>query len=80
MDKSATDALVDLEPHAHAAVALDPPAIGDPLESNPAFQETLGYTEEELRTMTLYDVVAADRKSIDSNIRRITEQKHRSVG
>src|SRR5215203_525306 len=50
------------------------------VESNPAFQETLGYTEEELRSMTLYDIVAADRKSIDSNIRRILEQKHRTVG
>jgi PAS domain S-box-containing protein len=50
------------------------------VESNPAFQETLGYTEEELRSLTLYDIVAADRKSIDSNIRRILEQKHRSVG
>src|SRR3712207_6168712 len=30
--------------------------------------------------MTLYDLVAADRKSIDSNIQRIIEQKHRSVG
>src|SRR5215210_7556872 len=50
------------------------------IESNPAFQETLGYTEEELRSMTLYDIVAADRRSIDSNIRRILEQKHRSVG
>jgi PAS domain S-box-containing protein len=50
------------------------------VESNPAFQETLGYTEEEFRSMTLYDIVAADRKSIDSNIRSILEQKHRSVG
>ena len=50
------------------------------VESNPAFQETLGYTEEELRSLTLYDIVAADRKSIDSNIRRILEQKQRSVG
>jgi PAS domain S-box-containing protein len=50
------------------------------VESNSAFQETLGYTEEELRSMTLYDIVAADRKSIDSNIRRILEQKQRSVG
>ena len=50
------------------------------VESNRAFQQTLGYTEEELRSMTLYDIVAADRKSIDSNIRRILEQKHRSVG
>src|SRR5918998_541602 len=50
------------------------------MESNPAFQETLGYTEEELRNMTLYDIVAADQKSIDRNIRHILEQKHRFVG
>lgn len=50
------------------------------MESNPAFQETLGYTEEELRNMTLYDIVAADRRSIDSNIQRILEQEHQSVG
>src|ERR671932_2709993 len=41
------------------------------MESNPTFQRTLGYTEEELRTMTLYDIVAAERKSIDRNIRRV---------
>src|ERR687885_749943 len=41
------------------------------MESNSAFQRTLGYTEEELRTMTLYDIVAAKRKSIDRNIRRV---------
>jgi PAS domain S-box-containing protein len=41
------------------------------VESNPAFQRTLGYTEEELRSMTLYDIVAAERKSIDRNIRRV---------
>ena len=45
------------------------------MESNPAFQETLGYTEEELRSMTLYDIVAADRKSIDMNIQRNLEQR-----
>ncbi|MDQ3922570.1 MAG: MEKHLA domain-containing protein [Actinomycetota bacterium] len=50
------------------------------VESNRAFQQTLGYTEEELRSMTLYDIVAADRKSINSNIQRILEQRHRSVG
>ena len=50
------------------------------MESNPAFQETLGYTEEELRSMTLYDIVAADRKSIDMNIQRNLEQRRRFVG
>ena len=50
------------------------------IESNSAFQETLGYTEEELSSMTLYDIVAADRKSIDMNIQRSLEQRRRFVG
>ena len=50
------------------------------VESNPRFQETLGYTDEDFRGMTLYDIVAADRKSIDTNIRRSLEQRRRFVG
>jgi PAS domain S-box-containing protein len=50
------------------------------LESNPAFQGTLGYTEEELRGMTLYDIVAHDRESVDRNMRRVRELKHYYVG
>src|SRR5215213_2497383 len=50
------------------------------LESNPAFQKTLGYTEEELRHMTLYDIVAHDRASVDRNIRGVRERKHYYVG
>ncbi|MDQ3842189.1 MAG: PAS domain S-box protein, partial [Actinomycetota bacterium] len=50
------------------------------VESNPAFQETLGYTEQELKGMTLYDIVAADRESIDANVRRFLEQKDPFVG
>jgi PAS domain S-box-containing protein len=50
------------------------------VESNPAFRETLGYTEEELRGMTLYDVVDADRESVDANVWRVLEQKSPFVG
>ena len=50
------------------------------VESNPAFRESLGYSEEELRRMTLYDIVADDRKSVDANIRRIVEQRSTFVG
>jgi PAS domain S-box-containing protein len=50
------------------------------VESNRAFREALGYSEEELHAMTLYDVVAADRESVDANIRRILEQIDPSVG
>jgi PAS domain S-box-containing protein len=48
--------------------------------SNPAFQAALGYTEEELHHMTLYDVIAHDRESIDRNIRRVLEQKRHYIG
>jgi PAS domain S-box-containing protein len=50
------------------------------VESNRAFREALGYSEEELHRMTLYDVVAADRGSVDANIRRVMEQISPSVG
>jgi PAS domain S-box-containing protein len=50
------------------------------VESNPAFQKTLGYAEEELRSLTLYDIVAADRKSIDLNIQRSLGQMRRFIG
>jgi PAS domain S-box-containing protein len=50
------------------------------VESNRAFREALGYSEEELHAMTLYDVVAADPESVDANIRRILEQIDPSVG
>src|SRR5829696_5034411 len=50
------------------------------VESNPAFQETLGYTEKELRHMTLYDIVTHERASVDRNIRRARERKHYYVG
>jgi PAS domain S-box-containing protein len=50
------------------------------VESNPTFQKTLGYAEEELRSLTLYDIVAADRKSIDMNIQRSLERRRRFIG
>jgi PAS domain S-box-containing protein len=50
------------------------------VESNPVFQETLGYTEEELERMTLYDIIAADRESIDRNLQRTLERRRAFVG
>jgi PAS domain S-box-containing protein len=50
------------------------------VESNPTSQATLGYTEEELRRMTLYDIVAHDRKSVDHNIRRTLKKGRSFVG
>jgi PAS domain S-box-containing protein len=48
--------------------------------SNPAFRETLGYTEEELEQMTLYDIVAHDRDSVDRNIWLTVEEGRTFVG
>jgi PAS domain S-box-containing protein len=50
------------------------------VESNAAFRKALGYTEDELHRMTLYDVVADDRAGVDANIRRVLEQGSPSVG
>jgi PAS domain S-box-containing protein len=50
------------------------------VEFNPAFQETLGYAEKELKGMTLYDVVADDRENVNANVRRVLEGKGSFVG
>jgi PAS domain S-box-containing protein len=48
--------------------------------SNPAFREALGYTEEELGRMTLYDIVAHDRESIEENARRVVQKGRHFLG
>ena len=50
------------------------------VESNPAFRAALGYSEKELRGMTLHDVVADDWESVDANVRRILEGEGPFVG
>src|SRR5215212_9312908 len=47
------------------------------LESNLALQNMLGYTSEELRGMSLYELIAEDRESIDRNTQHI--QKGESI-
>ena len=85
--KRAGEALVQSEERYRAVVEqaaegifLFDAATGDILESNAAFQELLGYTTEEILSMKLYDFVAHDRASIDSNIRLILNEGRRSVG
>ena len=41
------------------------------LEANPAFLNLLGYTAEEVRTLTIYDFIEHDKGSIDADIQRI---------
>lgn len=50
------------------------------VESNDTFSKTLGYTEEDLETLTLYDLVEADRDSVDRNVDRVVAEKHCTVG
>jgi PAS domain S-box-containing protein len=50
------------------------------LDANDALLRSLGYTDDELKEMTLYDIVAHDQESVDINIGRIMEEGHRSLG
>jgi PAS domain S-box-containing protein len=50
------------------------------LDANDALLRSLGYTDDELGEMTLYDIVAHDQESVDLNIERIMEEGHRSLG
>ena len=50
------------------------------LQANAAFHRSLGYTEHELLQMTLYDIVAHDKESVDENVRQISETGHYFIG
>jgi two-component system sensor histidine kinase/response regulator len=47
------------------------------LEANVALHRSLGYTPEELQDITLYDIVAHDKQSVDQNTQRILEGGYR---
>jgi diguanylate cyclase (GGDEF)-like protein/PAS domain S-box-containing protein len=50
------------------------------LESNAALQELLGYADEELRGMSLYDLIAEPPESIDRNTCHILDEKSFLIG
>src|SRR5829696_2577492 len=50
------------------------------LEANAALRRSLGYAPEELKDLTLYDIVAHDRQSVDQNTQRILEEGQRYLG
>jgi PAS domain S-box-containing protein len=50
------------------------------VSANPAFQETLGYSQEELLHLTLYDIVFHDKESIDLNVESVLESGRGKVG
>jgi len=49
------------------------------LETNPALQDMLGYTAEELRGMELHEIVAHDRASVEANIERTLREGKRFI-
>jgi len=50
------------------------------LEANDALHRSLGYTAEEMRRLTLYDIVAHDQESVDILTQRILEEGRYSIG
>src|SRR5829696_2095445 len=44
------------------------------IQANTSFHHSLGYEAEELRRLTLYDIVAHDQKSIDRNVQRVLDE------
>jgi PAS domain S-box-containing protein len=50
------------------------------LQANAALHRLLGYSQNELEEITLYDIVAHDQESIDQNIQRIVQEGRRYVG
>src|SRR5919199_1671354 len=50
------------------------------LESNTALHRSLGYRAQELKRMTLYDIVADDGESIDRNIELVLENGRYHIG
>src|SRR5215207_9517289 len=61
-------------------IFLVDPFTGRILQANASFHHSLGYEDKELRLLTLYDIVAQDRESIDRNIRRVMEEGRLSIG
>src|SRR5438067_10437659 len=79
----AEEALRDSESKYHTLVAQSAEGIylADAhtkriLETNIAYQQMLGYTAEDLLGLTIYDVVAHDRESIDGFLQRTLQAEH----
>jgi diguanylate cyclase (GGDEF)-like protein/PAS domain S-box-containing protein len=53
---------------------------GHILEANAAFFASLGFEAQEPRQLTLYDIVAQDRESIDRNIEVVLEEGRHLIG
>lgn len=85
--KLAEARLLEIEARYHAVVEQSTEAIfvldaqtRRVLEANAAWRKLLGYTPEEVTQLTLYDVVAHDRESIDANFERIMAEAAVALG
>jgi PAS domain S-box-containing protein len=61
-------------------IFLFDPATKALLDSNPSFDRLLGLTAEELRSLSLYDIVADDRSMVDANAARAAVEPFLHVG
>jgi PAS domain S-box-containing protein len=50
------------------------------IQGNDALHDSLGYSTDELRRLTLYDIVAHDHENIERNVRLLLEEGHRYIG
>ena len=50
------------------------------LQTNPSFEKMLGYAEDEMRGMEVYDIVAHPRENVDATIDRTLRERRRVVG
>ncbi len=85
--KRAAAALAEREEQFRAVVeqAMDGVFFFDPdskrlLDANEAFRQMLGYTEAELAALTLYDILAHDKESVDANIAVSLQDGRRVIG
>ena len=66
--------------HSVEAICIFDPETKHVLEANVAFLKLLGYTAEEVPTLTVYDFVAHDRESIDARIQEILASGATTIG
>src|SRR5829696_7286106 len=56
------------------------PFTGRILQANASLHHSLGYEAEELRRLTLYDIVDHDQESIDRNVQRVLDEGRHFIG
>jgi PAS domain S-box-containing protein len=61
-------------------IFLIDPITGRIIQANASLLHSLGYEAGELRRLSLYDIVAHDRESVDLNIGRVTEEGQLFIG